>query len=643
MTAQTQTPGVAAGGVPGARAPIGGSAAWQARLALDIARNHAFQVTGIVLTILISVIGIRMLAYWWSLIFRSGRYRRRAPVTTAQLRGLDKTIPNIKVQWTTKGAPGSSEVILRALRQLEELAAEDPGFYRQFLFPEIVTENREQAELIRAAFQDSPLNRPWCVVTPPDYRPGNGTELKARQMHYLVELRRRGGNRKPGLTFIVHFDEDTLMRPDEFRKMIWELTHTDKKILTGPIYYPLEHLDASRLARATEASRPITCWECRRVMETGMPLHIHGSNLAVEEELENRVGWDIGLCEGQPYVAEDYMFGMAAFLAEGPEVFGWHGCLALEQPPFSFRTVFKQRYRWIFGVLQGMSIHRTLPDFARLPWRIRTKIRWGTRYRIMTFALGTVVGALSLAYIPFALTVAISRMRAGVPVGVPPELTAWFALVGFMWLGASIIGGWLNVMHAGLSRLRAITEVAWAVAVSPVAGMLENTSGLKAVLFWTAGRRVRRLRRFEWQPTPSSKAADNVANGRASYVARPLAETVSEARPPWCFPVRGHLLALLIPGSAALAVIGIYIAMPLMCMSQYIVGPRPVLLPALVATAAITALMTVLLLIVGRTARPARMRRVAAPTTTAPALARHLTDTRPAVLLAIPAQEGSRS
>ena len=67
-----------------------------------------------------------------------------------------------------------------------------------------------------------------------------------------------------------------------------------------------------------------------------LPLHLHGSNLSVEEELENRVGWDIGLLDGAPFVAEDYMFGMDAFLQEGREAFGWHGCVALEQPPLAF-------------------------------------------------------------------------------------------------------------------------------------------------------------------------------------------------------------------------------------------------------------------------------------------------------------------
>ena len=72
-----------------------------------------------------------------------------------------------------------------------------------------------------------------------------------------------------------------------------------------------------------EANRPIVCFECRHVMELGIPLHLHGSNLVVDEVFENRLGWDIGCLDGAPVITEDYVFGMMAFLAGGPDVFGW--------------------------------------------------------------------------------------------------------------------------------------------------------------------------------------------------------------------------------------------------------------------------------------------------------------------------------
>ena len=117
--------------------------------------------------------------------------------------------------------------------------------------------------------------------------------LKARALHYMVELRRRGVNRKQGKTFIVHFDEESVMEPDELRKLFKFLATTDKKLTEGPIYYPLEYTDASAFCRAMEANRPIGCFECRQVMESGTPLHLHGSNLVIEEDLEHELGWEI--------------------------------------------------------------------------------------------------------------------------------------------------------------------------------------------------------------------------------------------------------------------------------------------------------------------------------------------------------------
>ena len=149
-----------------------------------------------------------------------------------------------------------------------------------------------------------------------------------------------------------------------------------------------------------EANRPIGCFECRRVMESGVPFHLHGSNLVVDEAFENDLGWDFGCLDGQPFVAEDYVFGMTAYLAAGSDAFGWHGCVMVEQPPFSYGSAFNQRYRWIFGVLQGLTWVRRSPTFATLPRRVRARLLLGTFYRITTFALGAVIGATTLIFAP---------------------------------------------------------------------------------------------------------------------------------------------------------------------------------------------------------------------------------------------------
>ncbi len=123
-----------------------------------------------------------------------------------------------------------------------------------------MTESIEQKHVLEWDFSLSPL-RVHCFVIPAGYETRKGTQLKARGLHYMVELRRRGLNRKAGQTFIVHFDEESLMLPEELRKLIHYLATSDKLLTEGPIYYPLEYREASLICRAMEANRPVwpTC------------------------------------------------------------------------------------------------------------------------------------------------------------------------------------------------------------------------------------------------------------------------------------------------------------------------------------------------------------------------------------------------
>lgn len=465
--------------------------------------HAAWTLLGLLLLFLISIIGIRMLSYWKSFLFASHRYRVRDAVSTNDLRGLN--VPFVKVQVTTRGSAGSSEVIMRGVRNLVLLADEAPEFYGAFLSVEVVTESQEQVELLLERFAGCSIPVSGLLL-PPDYATPQGTQLKARGLHYAVQRRREGWNAKPGRTFIVHYDEESVLVPEEMRKLIAQLSKTDKKVLEGPIYYPLEYRDAAALCRSMEANRPVGCFECRQVMEKGVPLHLHGSNLVVEEAFENELGWDIGCLDGQPLIAEDYVFGMSAFTRAGSEVFGWHGVVMLEQPPFSVKSAFKQRHRWIFGVLQGMEMNRRLPAFQGLSWATRQRIAWGTRYRIATFALGAVAGSLSMLLLPYAALTNVQALRDGQELPLPWGVDLWLSLVGVLWLGSVLIGAWCNVAYAGLHRAERVAEVARAVLLAPVAGLIECSAGLWAVTEWAMGRRD-----VFWQPTPKTKAADRDA------------------------------------------------------------------------------------------------------------------------------------
>jgi hypothetical protein len=452
----------------------------------------------------VSVIGVRMLTYWWSFLFHSKRYRRSEEVSTAELKNL--SMPSIKIQITTRGSAGSSEVILRGIRNVSDLLREDPRYYSRFLSVELVTESEEQGRYMRGVFLESDL-RVETLVVPASYQTPESTQLKARGLHYAVEQRRAGWNQTGGKTFIVHYDEESVMTPTELRKLFSCLAQTDRKILEGPIYYPLEYMNASALCRAMEANRPIGCYECRQVMESGVPLHLHGSNLVIEEALENEIGWDIGRLDQDALIAEDYVFGTNAFVKYGKEIFGWHGCVMLEQPPFSVKSAFKQRYRWIFGVLQGLALLKRLPSFSSLPRATRTNLVLGTRYRIGTFALGSVIGVLSLLTLPIFATRVISNLLSEYQAPLPAAAAIWLALLGFMWIGSVFIGASHNVADAGLSKAQGAMEVARTVCLAPIAGLVESSAALWAVLQWTAGKRT-----VVWVPTPKTKEADLAVN-----------------------------------------------------------------------------------------------------------------------------------
>lgn len=493
---------------------------------------------GGIIAIFISIIGIRLLIYFHSFFLHWHRYRQIELVTNSDIRALPY-IPFVKVQITTRGAIGSTEVIRRGIQNIDALVKEAPDIYRDKICVEVVTESWMQKQILEHDFTRSSMSvRGFAVFVPSEYQTPKGTRLKARSLHYMVELRRQGFNRKQGQTFIVHYDEESVMRPDELRKLVGYLATTDRKLTEGPIYYPLDYADASVFCRAMEANRPVCCYECRELMEKGTPLHLHGSNLVIEEALENELGWDIGMLDGQPFISEDYVFGVLAYLQRGPEIFGWHGCVMLEQPPLSFKSAFRQRYRWIVGVLQGITMMRRMPGFHALPAKMRLHLIWGTRYRVLTFALGLPTGLISLPYLLYQ-TLAVFSGREYLVPSLPLPIACWFIIVGFLWLNSIFIGAWHNLSHASqMSSRQRWIEGAHVLAVAPIASVLESSAAFWAVVQWTIGNR-----NVSWQPTPKTKQAEKQADKIAPREGITILQPATKGR---LFRIRNYGLTVLV-------------------------------------------------------------------------------------------------
>jgi len=146
---------------------------------------------GYPLVVMVTIIGIRFLIYFHSFFFHWPRYRQVDKVTLQDIQGLPH-LPFIKVHITTRGAPGSTEVIRRGIENVVALAREAPDLYGPKLSVEVVTESPEQRRILESEFNQSPIHV-QAIVLPPstEYDTPKGTKMKARSLHYMTELRRQ--------------------------------------------------------------------------------------------------------------------------------------------------------------------------------------------------------------------------------------------------------------------------------------------------------------------------------------------------------------------------------------------------------------------------------------------------------------------
>jgi len=143
-------------------------------------------------------------------------------------------------------------------------------------------------------------------------------------------------------------------------------------------------------------------------------------------------------------------------------------------------------------------------EFWSLPRSLRLRLVWGTRFRILSFAMGAPVGLLFFGYAVVIVTkVEAAGLSGKVLPPLPLPLMAWLFLVGLMWLGSVFIGSWLNLRMSDMSWSRRATEIAKAMTLAPIAGISESAAGLWAASRWIAG-----YRHVSWQPTPKTKEAD---------------------------------------------------------------------------------------------------------------------------------------
>jgi LPXTG-site transpeptidase (sortase) family protein len=463
-------------------------------------------------------------AYYYYCWYVSRRYfAGPRHIDLAALQARD--IPYLKFQVTTKG--GALPVVERSLRVLEGICDDHP-WLRARMCAEVITERVDESWHLRRAFAGTSLEL-TSITLPPEYSTPNGTRLKARALHHMVELRLEGFNAKPGRTFIVHLDEETVITEPHVMILVDYLSRNPKPITQGPILYPLEWGQTPWICRAIESTRPFGCSECARVMQNPPPPHLHGSNLVIEEQIENQVGWDFGTIDGQPFVAEDLLFGLRAYAMLGEDAFGWHGATALEQPPLSLFWAVQQRLRWVLGALQGLRAMWVNSDYDGMPKRKKLRLSLSVYSRIATYSLGFPIGLTGLVFIVH-------------PLADPPSVRSPFFLVrvalllsAVAWIVSYQIGMRRNLLYMSLPWWEQAKHHLMMLVITPFVGLCETVGPFVAMVRWLLGSRG-----AQWTPTPKlSDRAAPVAVEESAQLDLPLAPAPPSApMPAWLLAMR---------------------------------------------------------------------------------------------------------
>lgn len=436
--------------------------------------------------------------FWWTVIWATAhKHVNRSSVTNddlvaARAEAMDAGhTAAFLIQVTTKG--GALAVVERGIDEVLAGAEEFPVL-REMVRVEVVTEDAAEAEAIRGRYAAAsvPVS---AFRLPADYRTPRGTLLKARALHYMVEVHRAA----PEDCYVVHYDEESVFTPLNLARLVVQLLRHPVGISEGMISYGLDWNRATVLNKAMESNRPFGCHECYSVMTSPPPMHLHGSNLVIRQDLENELGWDIGTLEGTALVAEDLVFGLSAYARFGEGVFGWHRAEMIEQPPFTVRAAYRQRERWVFGALQALEHLQQRPEWAGLGRRVRWHIGGVVRGRVLTYALGFPVSLLALLLNLVGFIVLGIEVARGVAVPAPGvSVYGIVAACGLtLWLAGTQLGLFYNLRYSGATRWQRIRDHAVVLLVTPVAGLIDTAGPLVAGVKWITGHRS-----LAWTPTP---------------------------------------------------------------------------------------------------------------------------------------------
>ncbi|UCG03853.1 MAG: hypothetical protein JSW11_07680 [Candidatus Heimdallarchaeota archaeon] len=411
------------------------------------------------------------------------------------LRMKNQKFPRIKFQITTRGK--EVEVVQRSIDSIVLLADVSPLF-EQYIELLIVTEESLERDIFSDYFKSKGITFPAEVIcVPKEYQTRNETMFKARSLHYSLEYRKANGNdsKHNSPSYIYYFDSESTITETDFRRVIHSLISSpEKRIFEGAIIYPHKYFDANIISRQMESVRPFNCHHCAEVMKKPPPLHLHGSNLLVEEKLVDSIGWDFGKVYNQPLLAEDIVFGLKVYAKYGSQPFGWHGGRIYEQPPLSVRASFHARLRWVTGTWQALSFMKIQPEYQNLPWRTRTWIQFRMRIRLLAHSLSFLtvfflLFSLLLFLFPSIFAVFDTDLASPEFRTLQYVVSRFFLLPAtFFWLFTILNGASKNIEPLNLSRKHQLLEACKMLVVTPIAGVIDSFCAFYASFRWILGK-----------------------------------------------------------------------------------------------------------------------------------------------------------
>jgi len=314
--------------------------------------------------------------------------------------------PKLIFQITTKG---NIPIVQNSVDRINAVC-KDIGYEKFELW--VVTDAQEQFQNCRT------------VIVPPQY--SCNALYKGRALQYAVELRQKEDKNTEEIS-VFHLDDESLITKQTLCSVLTYLEDSPKPISEGLIIYPLKQKEKIRFPHIIDTFRPFCCYECLEFMNTGKPAFIHGSNLLIRSDIEEKIGWQNGKT-----LAEDTLFAIQAKKKFGPEAFGWHGGVVEEQSPLNVRDLLKQRKRWFHGLIQNLKYLSRMDKISQTA-------------RAILWTAGLIAGIASiLAWIAPFFNLPYQDM--------PLFFKILFTITSIMWLLAYQIGALMNSKYMSLKR-----------------------------------------------------------------------------------------------------------------------------------------------------------------------------------------------